>query len=459
MKEMKCKIVIIGGGPAGYSAALNAAYYQKNIIIIDENEIGGVCLNEGCIPTKSMIRNSEIFHMINHSKKYGINVSESTAQWEEMKSLTHHTIYQLRQKIIDYVENNEIKIIKGRGTVVDSKTVLVKCNHELITICCEKLILAIGSESLDSFNQLGDTSRFITSKNIFSEMKIPQKIGIVGAGIVGIEYAFLFQTLGCRVTIFEKTCKLFRNDIEISNEIQKRLIGVGINIQLGAEVNKITAESEVYYNKNNQENIEKFDEIVLAIGRKPNLETVCKIPLKINNGYIAVNKFMETNISGVYAAGDVIGGNLLAHVACAEGRVAGLNACDIKEEINYVSVPQCIYMNPEISWVGVSEAEAKKKGLSVFVGKAFFRNNGRAATLGENEGYVKVIADKNLTIVGGQIIGYMASELISQLCMAIDLKLNARYMANVMFPHPSLSEAISEACACICKKHMNISKI
>lgn len=293
----------------------------------------------------------------------------------------------------------------------------------------------------------------ITSTDALSLNKLPDSVVIIGGGAIGLEFATMFSSIGVKTTIIEMKNKVLPNeDSEVSTELMKIMKRKGISFKLSATVKQIKQSEdglEVIYSIKDKTESVSCENVLLAIGRKLNSESdwVKTLGLHIEKGAVVVNDRMETNVSGVYAAGDIVGGKLLAHLAFMEGKTAAENALGIESMLNYNAVPACVYTNPEIASVGISEEEAIKNGIKIKTGRFNLRNNGRALSLGEREGFVKIIADENNIIIGGQIMGHNASEIISEVTLAITLKAKADSLADIIHPHPSLSEAIWEACA------------
>jgi len=322
-----------------------------------------------------------------------------------------------------------------------------------VEVSTEKIIITTGSKPLIPNISGIDLAGVITSTEALDLIDIPKTIVIIGAGAIGLEFATMFSSVGSKVTIIEMKDKILPyEDVEISTELLKIMKRQGINFKLSTSVKEIKQSEnalEVIYSEKDKESFVPCEKVLVAIGRKLNsdCEEFKNLGLNFEKGAIVVNENMETKISGVYAAGDVIGGRLLAHLAFTEGKVAAENALGIQSSVNYNAVPACVYTNPEVASVGINEEEATKLHIDIKVGRFNFRNNGRALTLGEREGFVKIIVDSNNIIIGCQILGANASELISEITLAITLKAKADILADMIHPHPSLGEAIWEACA------------
>jgi len=446
-------LAILGGGPAGYVAAIRAAQLGADVVVIEEKELGGVCLNRGCIPTKALLKTSEISSSIKKSKEFGITSSISDINWNVSNERKNRVVKNLNMGLEHLLSSKQIKVLHGRGTIINSKNIIVSLDGLETEVNCEKMLITAGSSTLLPNIKGLELNNVITSDKALCLKAIPKSLTIIGAGAIGLEFATMFNSLGAKVTVIEMKDRILPyEDMEISNELLKIMKRKGIIFKLSSSVKEFRKSGDnadiVYYEKD-KENTVSSDTILVAVGRKLNSssEELRNLHLAIENGAIKVNDNMETNVKGVYAAGDIIGGKLLAHLSFMDGKAAAENALGLNTTINYNAVPSCVYTNPEVASVGINEDEAKALGLNYKIGRFNFRNNGRALTLGEREGFVKIIVDKDNVIIGGQILGANASELISEITLAITLKAKANILADMIHPHPSLSESVWEACA------------
>lgn len=451
MKNIECTIAILGGGPAGYVSAIRAAQLGAKVVIVEEKELGGVCLNIGCIPTKTLLKTAEIASTIKRSKEYGIESCIDSNNWNVAVSRKNRIVKNLNLGLEQLLNAKKVEVVKGRGTVISSTKLIVVTEDETIEVNCEKMILTTGAVPLLPPIKGIDLDGVITSNEALNMEDLPESIVIIGAGVIGLEFATMLNSLGVKVTVIEQQDQILPNeDSEVATELLKIMKRQGVSFKLTAAVNeiqKIGNYLEVIYALEEKNFIQSCEKVLVAVGRKLNSDMFANLPLNIKKSAIVVDENMETNIKGIYAAGDIIGGKLLAHLAFMEGKVAAENALGESSRVNYNAVPACIYTNPEIATVGMTEGEAKKIGIVVKVGKFNFRSNGRALTLGEREGFVKIVVDQDNTIIGGRILGANASEMISEITLAITLKAKADTLANMIHPHPSLNEAIGEACA------------
>lgn len=449
--ELKTEICILGGGPAGYVAAIRAAQLGANVVLVEKEHIGGTCLNWGCIPTKALLKTAETLETIKKSSEFGVEASVSSIIIGNAVARKDRIVKNLKTGLEYLLNNPKITILRGEGFIESADKIKVQINDETTIVNCDKLIITSGSKTLIPTISGMDLEGVITSNEAINLTEIPESMTIIGAGAIGLEFATLFNAMGTKVTIVELQDRILpQEDFEITAELLKIMKRQGIKFRLGAkvkEINKSGNELATVIEENGVESEIISKKVLMAIGRKTNLvPEIETLGFKINEKAIAVNEFMETSIQNVYAAGDVVGGKLLAHLAFAQGKAAAENVCGGKTKINYDAVPACVYTHPEVASVGLTEFEAA--GFKVKVGRFDFRNNGRALCQGQRDGFVKVVIDeKTNVILGAQILGANASELISEITLAITLKATAQDLGDMIHPHPTLSEAIMEACA------------
>jgi len=450
-KKMTANICILGGGPAGYVAAIRAAQLGAEVILVEEKELGGVCLNVGCIPTKALMSTAAAALTIKRSKEFGIESRIEEISWNTAVGRMNRVVKNLTTGVGQLLDAKGVTILKGRGTITADKKLMVQTSEEVVEVSWEKLIVTTGAVPLIPSIKGIDLEGVLTSTEALHMDSLPLQIVIIGAGVIGLEFASMFAAMGVKITVIELMDRILpEEDAEIASELLKIMKRQGISIKLSANVKEIQKTEDglaVTYSVGEKELVQSCEKVLVAVGRKLNTDSFQNLPLHIENNAIVVNESMETSIKGVYAAGDIIGGKLLAHLAFMEGKTAAQNALGIRSKVNYKAVPSCIYTNPEAASVGMTQEAAENAGISVKVGRFNFRNNGRAQTLGDREGFVKVVADQDNIIIGAQILGVHASEMISELTLAITLKAKADDIADMIHPHPSLSEAIWEACA------------
>ena len=456
MSTHTTEIAVLGGGPAGYSAAIRAAQLGAEVTLIEEKTLGGVCLNVGCIPTKALLTTGRLISAFNILKEHGVTNELKGIDWEIAVSRKDRVVRNLRQGLEQLLRARKITVVNGRGSVVSAHEIAVETADEALSINCGKMIIATGSSPKKLNIPGADLADVMSSNDILGLTALPTSLVILGAGVIGLEFASIFSAAGVKVTLIELEDRLLPNEDEaVARELLKLLKRQGIVFKLGAEVRQIERHEDslvVSYRMADQELSISAAKVLMAVGRRLNSDIFTALPLAIEHEAIVVNERMETGVPGVYAAGDVIGGKLLAHLAFAEGKTAAENAAGFHSTLDYKAAPSCIYTNPEYATVGLTEAEAIKKGITPRTGMFSFRNNGRALTLGEREGFVKVVADENNVIIGAQILGPEASEMISEMTLAITLGATAGILADMIHPHPALNEALWEACADIAGK-------
>lgn len=443
-------IGILGGGPAGYVAAIRASQLGAKVALVEEKELGGVCLNAGCIPTKALLKSADTVSAIRKSKEFGISSHIDGIDWNIAIDRKNRVVKTLNAGVGQLLGTKRVTVLKGRGKVLSNKEISVETNEGVVHVNCEKMILTTGAVPMIPNIKGIDLDGVITSNEALSMDVLPESIVIIGAGVIGLEFANMLSAAGVKVTVIELMDGILPGeDCEVVAELLKAMKRQGITFKLSAsvtEIQKTDGGLAVSYTVGEKVAVQPCGKVLVAVGRRLNVKAFQSLSLKVEKGALVVDESMETNIKGVYAAGDIIGGKMLAHLAFMEGKVAAENAMGISSRVNYNAVPACVYTNPEVASVGITEDVAKRAGIPVKVGRFNFRNNGRALTLGEREGFVKIISDEDSNIIGGQILGSHASEMISELTLAITLKAKASDLADMLHPHPALSEAIWEAC-------------
>ncbi|MGG0790905.1 dihydrolipoyl dehydrogenase [Peribacillus simplex] len=444
-------VVIVGGGPGGYVAALRAAKNGKKTALVEADYLGGTCLNRGCIPSKTLLKHAEIIEGIEKAKSWGIKTENLSFSLTEMFARKDQVIATLRSGIDHLLNAGKIDVYKGYGTIHDDKKVTVQSENESQQISGEKIIIATGSQPVvPTIDSLEDVS-YHTTDTIFSITEIPKSIVIVGGGVIGVEFANIFTSLKTEVTIVELGGRIIpTEDEDASKELLKSLKKKGIKVLTKYQVMSVNeSDSGKIINVTSEKG--KFesltsDEILLAVGRKPNLSAVSELNLNMNGRHIAVNDYLETSKKDYFAVGDVIGGLQLAHVASAEGLTAIENLDEKKEKMNYKVMPRCIYTNPQVASVGLSEAELKDRGIKYKVNKYSFSGNGKALAAGETEGFSKVMVDEKYgEILGVVMVGAQVTEMISQSSAYMYLEGTVDEFAHMVQPHPSLSEILMES--------------
>jgi dihydrolipoamide dehydrogenase len=449
----KYDIVVIGGGPGGYVAALRAAQHGMKVALVEAHDLGGTCLNRGCIPSKTLLRHSEIIENIEKAKSWGIETGPVTLSLKKMLERKDQVIHKLRNGISYLLKKGKIDLLNGYGEVKKDGKIVVKTEGKEQTISTEKIIIATGSSPVIPAIPGLDQDSYYTSDTIFNIEKIPGSMVIVGGGIIGVEFACIFSSLQVPVTIVEMGDRIVPSeDKDASRALSQSLEEKGITILTNAKVKEITSSEgkqsvQVETGNGKTESIE-CDALLLSVGRKPNTSCFSELNLEMNGPFVKVDREMKSSLPSVYAVGDVVGGWQLAHVASAEGLIAAANASGEKEEVDYKVVPRCVYTSPEIASVGFTEEEAKKQGLSYKVVKIDHAGNGKALAIDEKEGFVKLIADtKYGEILGVTMVGPHVTEMIAEPSAFIQLEGTVDELASMIHPHPTVSESVYEAAA------------
>ena len=444
-------IIVIGGGPGGYVAAIRAAQLGAKALLIEKDQLGGTCVNRGCIPTKAMLADAELY---DHAKRSSVLKMEGLRV--DMKQLLlrkSEVVKRMATGVQFLIRNNGITFSQGKAKFIDRTTIEVEGEKGREEFKSQRTIIATGSVSAQIPNVDIDGKVILTSTEMLELTSIPKELIIIGGGVIGMEFACLFNSLGSEVTVIEMLPEIISTEDEeiirgLTTLLKKRDIQIHTETKVKeAKVKKGRAEVTVV-NKEGKEVLYKAEKALMAVGRSPftNGLGLEKINIAFNGRFIKVNEKMETNIPGIYAIGDVTGRQMLAHKASAEGIAAAENALGHKTKVDYSKIPNCIYTFPEVASVGMTEKQARKNGLQVLVGRYPFQSNGRALAMGDSEGFVKVIADKDLgQVVGVHILGYHATDLIGGPVLAMALETTAEEMGKTTQAHPTLTEAIAEA--------------
>lgn len=438
-------IAVIGAGPGGYVAAIKAAQNGKRVCVVEKHKLGGVCLNEGCIPTKTFIKSVEILKNIRMAKEYGITSNgQAEINLEELKERKELIVKQLTGGVEALLNGNGVTIMNGQASFIDKNTLQVE--NKIIT--AENIIIATGSQPFFPSIKISKDAPLMTSTEALDLDYIPREAVIIGGGVIGIEFAYILANFGAKVTVIELLDRILPMvDEELIVGIQGSLEDMGVTIVTGAKVKKIDKD-HVVYELNNEEQKLKTEMVLLSVGRKAQTEglNLDRINIKMNGSAIETDQYLRTNIEGIYAIGDVNGKSMLAHTASMEGIIAVENICGKQIAMDYSMVPSCIYLNPEVASIGLTEEQAKQTGKNIKVGKFPLSANGKALVEGENRGLIKVIIDETLgEILGAHVFGAHATEIISEIAVAMKAEATIDEMIYSIHPHPTISEIIGEA--------------
>jgi len=461
----KANVTIIGGGTGGYVAAIKAAHLGLKVVLIEKNKLGGVCLNRGCIPTKALVSTAEILNYIKRADEFGIKVGEFSLDFNKVMRRKDMITRRLNGGVGQLMKINKIRVISGEGNILEpGKVEVVNKEGKKEIIETKNIILATGSSVMKIPIPGLQLEGVITSDEALTLGKLPGKILIIGGGVVGIEFAGIFNSFGVEVTVVEMLPRILPPvDKEIALRLTSILRRKGIKILTDSKVENIekingNLEVTIFTPQGKQKLSTK--KVLLSAGRIPewgNID-VDKLGLELDNKAIRVDEKMKTNLPGIYAVGDVVGKIMLAHVASAEGKVAAENIAGIKRVINYEVVPNCVFSVPEAASVGLTEEEARKKFDNIKVSKFPYMANGKAMSMGETEGMVKIIADSETDeIVGIHILGAHASDLIAEATLGLSLEVTAEEVVNTIHAHPTLAEIIAEATEGIVGRPINIA--
>ncbi|MCL2597202.1 MAG: dihydrolipoyl dehydrogenase [Paludibacter sp.] len=446
---MMCDLMIIGGGPAGYVAAERAGHKGLSVILFEKNTMGGVCLNEGCIPTKTLLYSAKTYENALHADKYGVFTEKVHFDFEKIVARKNKIVRKLVAGVNSKMQQNNVTVVKGEA-MIEKRTaegIEIQCNNEKYV--GKNLLICSGSQALippiEGLADVGET--ILTNREILNLKQQPESLVVIGGGVIGMEFASFYNSIGTEVTVVEMMPEILgNNDFEISAMLREIYSKKGIKFHLGAKVIRIDGNKVFFENENKLECIEG-EKILMSVGRRPATEGfgLENIGVELFRGSIKVDEKMRTNIENIFAAGDVTGFSLLAHTASREGEVVVNNLTGHEDFMRYNAIPSVVYTNPEVAAAGETEESVKAKGIEYKVFKLPITFSGRFVA--ENEGgngLCKVITDKNDVIIGVHILGNPASEIIFGACMAIEQNLALSQWQKVVFPHPTVCEIIKE---------------
>jgi dihydrolipoamide dehydrogenase len=453
---MNYDLIIIGSGPGGYVAAIRASQLGLKTAVVERAELGGICLNWGCIPTKALLKSAQVFDYFNHSEEYGISIEGFVnADFTKIVARSREVAAGMSKGIHFLFKKNKIDIITGFGKIKNNSTIIVENNGETAEYSAKHIILATGARAKELPNIKIDNTKIIGYRKALTLEKLPKSMVIIGSGAIGSEFAYFYSTMGTKITLVEFMPTIVPNeDEEVAKQLGRSFKKAKIEVMVATTVKSVDTSGElckiVVENKKGEEVIEA--EIVLsAIGVQANLENIGieTLGIELEKGKIKVDDFYRTNVENIYAIGDIVHGPSLAHVASAEGitcveKIAGLNP----ETVDYKNIPGCTYTSPEVASVGLTEQKAIDEGYEIKVGKFPFTASGKASAAGTKDGFVKLIFDaKYGELLGGHLIGANVTEMIAELVAIRKLETTGHDIIKTIHPHPTMSEAIMEAAA------------
>lgn len=453
---MKYDVIIVGTGPGGYVAAIRASQLGLKVAVIEKESLGGICLNWGCIPTKALLKSANVFEYINHAADYGISVKEAKHDFEAIVKRSRGVAEGMSGGVKFLMKKNKIDVIEGTGKVLAGKKVAVTdAKGETTEYSADSVIIATGARSRQLPNLPQDGKNIIGYREALSLPKQPKKMVVVGSGAIGVEFAYFYNAMGTEVTVVEYMPNIVPvEDVDVSKQLEKSFKKQGIKVMTNSSVEKVdvTAKgcSVTVKTKKGEEKID-CDVVLSAVGIVANIENIGleDVGIATDKGKILVNEFYQTNIPGYYAIGDCTPGAALAHVASAEGiicveKIAGEHT----EALDYGNIPGCTYCSPEVSSVGMTEAQAKEAGYDIKVGKFPFSASGKASAAGHKDGFVKLVFDaKYGELLGGHMIGSNVTEMIAEIVALRKLETTGHDIIKTVHPHPTMSEAVMEAAA------------
>jgi dihydrolipoamide dehydrogenase len=443
-------VIIIGGGPGGYVCAIRAAQHGLSVALVEKAQLGGTCLNRGCIPTKALAHTAEMVEMSGRASEFGLIMEKAVVDFPKVMSRKDRSVARLRGGVGLLLKRRGVTVLTGKAVLAGSRAVEVTAeNGEVTRLEARNIVIATGSEPVTPRIFGYDGDHVLTSEDVLRLKELPRRLLIIGAGVIGCEFASIFRAFGSEVDVVDimpNILPMVDDDAAdlVRATFKKRGIGVHTGVKVasvnvvGDEVEATTADGQVF----------KADRVVLSIGRRPTTGGVGAADIGVETGSageIVVDSRMRTSVAGVWAIGDVTNKMQLAHVASVQGMAVAANIAGHDTIVDYEAVPNVIFTSPEVASVGVSERSAAAAGAAVRVARFPFVGNGKAVTMGEAEGFVKIIADETGKVVGGSVVGPHASDLIAPLGLAVSSRMPAEQVARTIFAHPTLAEAVGEA--------------
>jgi dihydrolipoyl dehydrogenase len=447
----KYDVVVIGAGPGGYPAAIRAAQRGAKVALVEKEKVGGTCLNWGCIPTKTLLASTELIAHAREAEKFGVKITGIEPDWTAIQERKQKVTDTLVGGILQLLKANGITLVEGTGSITADKRVLVKTADGEVTLEADSIIVATGSDPAELPTFDFSKPAVMTSTDALALDHVPKSLIIVGSGVIGSEFACVFSTLGTEIVMVELMERMLpTEDSRVAKQMRSTFRKAGIDIKTETTVEEVLEyrDDGIKVKLSSGDELEA-EKLLVSIGRKFNSAGLGLEDLKVGvdeRGRILVNEKMETNVPGIYAIGDVVGGILLAHTATFEGLVAAENATGGNATIDYSVVPACIFTTPEIGSVGLNNDKAAEQGIEVNVSRFSFGALGKALAMGEDYGFVQLVMDaKTDKVLGAQIMGPHASDLVHEVAVAMKMGATAEDIATTIHAHPSLPEAIMEA--------------
>lgn len=454
---MNFDVIVIGSGPGGYVAAIRASQLGLKTAVVEKAELGGICLNWGCIPTKSLLKSAQVFDYVKHASEYGTVVEGTVrADLPAMVRRSREVAAGMSKGIQFLLKKNNVSVVQGIGRISAKNTVEVTTTSgEKTTIKAPHIILAVGARSRELPNLKQDGKKIIGYREAMVLEKQPERLVVVGSGAIGSEFAFFYNSIGTKVTLVEYLPTIIPlEDEEVAKQLERSFKKAGIQVMTSSSVEQVEVRGDVCHVKiktpKGEETLEA-DVVLSAAGVTTNLEGLGleELGVETDKGKIKTDPYYRTNVEGIYAIGDIVSGPALAHVASAEGivcveKIAGHHP----EPVDYSTIPSCIYTSPEVASVGLTEKQAREAGYEIKTGKFPYSASGKASAAGAKDGFVKLIFDaKYGELLGAHLIGYNVTEMIAELVVARKLETTGKELLKSIHPHPTMSEAIMEAAA------------
>ena len=442
-------LIVLGAGPGGYVAAIRGGQLGLKTAVVEKEEVGGICLNWGCIPSKSLLKNAEIVHIMNDAQKWGISFDNFNADFSKAIDRSRQVVKKLTGGVNSLLKKNKVTVIKGEASFLDPHTIAVGSD----TYTSSNFIIATGARARTVPSLPIDGEAVITSREALELTTVPERIAIVGGGATGVEFAYIYNAYGAQVTLIEMLPNILPNeDHDISQELKKSLTKQGITVATDTKVSGMSSTGklttlELVTSQNDVSSIE-VDKVLVAIGVQGNIEGLNLESIGVNTDrtYITTDNDMKTDIDGIFAIGDVTGKMLLAHVAQAQAILVVENIASVESPpLDYNVMPKAVYANPQVASFGITEQKAKEEQLDYHVGRFPFAASGKAIALGETEGFIKLIISEHGEILGAHLIGHEVTELLGELSLANLLEGTTEETGWLVHSHPSISEVIKEA--------------